>query len=197
MNPTIEYVLKDLEEYGRVHDTAETVHAQRMLNLEPDTAKLLHMMLCASGCRSVLEIGTSNGYSTIWIAAAMEANDGRMVSLDRSHTKQAMADQNLMQAGLRHRVDLRLGDATGLIGSLDTYFDAVFFDADRVSAPAQLAMLLPKLATRVLLFADNVLSHPEEIQGYLDAVSSLEGFTHLVVPVGKGLSVAYRGCALK
>jgi hypothetical protein len=54
-------------------------------------------------------------------------------------------------------------------------------------------VLLPKLTPSVLLLADNVHSHPEEIAGYLDAVKRLEGFDHIVVPVGKGLSVAYRG----
>ncbi len=104
-----------------------------------------------------------------------------------------MADENLRRAGLRESVDLELGDATGAVGSLPGPFDLVFFDADRVSAPAQLRLLVPKLAPDAMLFADNVLSHPEEIAGYLAALEELPGFDRLVVPIGKGLSVAYRG----
>lgn len=192
MKPEIEQVLKELEMFGREHDAAESLHANRMLNLEPDTARLLHLLLCLGQCRSVLEVGTSNGYSTIWIADAMEANGGSVISIERSEEKQTKARANLGRAGLLHRVDLRLGDATEIIGELDAQFDAIFFDADRVSAPAQLQLLRKKMAPRVLLLADNVLSHPEEISGYLKAVSALEGFDRQIVPVGKGLSITSR-----
>ena len=104
-----------------------------------------------------------------------------------------MADANLRRAGLRGLVNLELGDATEVVGMLPGPFDLVFFDADRVSAPAQLERLLPKLAPDVMLLADNVLSHPEEIAPYLTALEDLDGFDRLVVPVGKGLSIAYRG----
>jgi len=94
--------------------------------------------------------------------------------------------------GLREVVDLRRGDATGLVASLAGPFDCVFFDADRYSAPAQLHALLPKLTPDVLLLADNALSHPDEIAGYLRALEALPDFERVVVPAGKGLSVAYR-----
>ncbi len=67
-----------------------------------------------------------------------------------------------------------------------------FFDADRLSAPSQLALLLPKLTADVFLLADNALSHPLEIAAYLSAVQALPQFDHLVIPIGKGLSIAYR-----
>jgi len=115
------------------------------------------------------------------------------VSIDRSAEKQEMARRSLERAGLGDMVDLRAGDATELVTELDGPWDAVFFDADRVSAPEQLEVLAPKLAERALLVADNVLSHPEEIRGYLEAVQKLDGFRHVVAPIGKGLSVAFRG----
>ena len=107
--------------------------------------------------------------------------------------RQAQADESLSRAGVRDLVDLRLGDATEIVEGLPGPFDLVFFDADRVSAPAQFRLLVPKLAPDVMVLADNVLSHPEEIGGYLEALEALPGFDRLVVPVGKGLSIAYRG----
>ena len=59
--------------------------------------------------------------------------------------------------------------------------------------PSSMQILLPKLADKVLVIADNVLSHPEEIADYLKLISSLADFQHTIVPVGKGLSIAYRG----
>ncbi len=82
--------------------------------------------------------------------------------------------------------------ATVAVATLPGPFDCVFFDADRRSATAQLDLLLPKLAPDVLLLCDNVLSHPTEVTEYLTAVTALPEFQHIVVPVGKGLSVAYR-----
>lgn len=68
------------------------------------------------------------------------------------------------------------GDATEVVGELEGPFDGVFFDADRVSAPSQLAILLPKLEADVILLADNALSHPLEIAGYREAVENLPDF---------------------
>jgi predicted O-methyltransferase YrrM len=104
-----------------------------------------------------------------------------------------MARENLARAGLSERVALILGDATPALRELTAPFDFVFFDADRLSAPEQLKLLLPKLAPHVFIAADNALSHPQEIAGYLKTIADLQGFDHLVVPVGKGLSLAYRG----
>jgi predicted O-methyltransferase YrrM len=114
------------------------------------------------------------------------------MSIERDAYKQEHADANLRRAGLRETVDLLLGEATPIVAALAGPFDCVFFDADRHSAPEQVAALLPKLAPDALLLADNVLSHPNEIAGYLAALEGLPDFDRLVVPIGKGLSVAYR-----
>ncbi len=193
MGATLHALLAELEEQGRLHDAGEPEHSNRMLNLEPATAKLLALWVQSSRRSCVLEIGTSNGYSTIWLAWAVSAHGGRVISIDRSAEKHALAESNLRRAGLRERVELAVGDATAVVTNLPGPFDCVFFDADRISAPAQLSLLLSRLAPDVLLFADNALSHPEEIAGYLAAVRALPNFEHTIVPVGKGLSVAYRG----
>lgn len=192
MEERLEALLGELEQWGREYDARETEHSRRMLNLEPDTARLVHILMRSSGARRVLEIGTSNGYSTIWLASAVAANGGRVTSIDASAEKQAMARENLRRAGLSGFVELVLGTAERIVKELNGPFDVVFFDADRKGAAANLKVLLPKLEARALLLADNVLSHPDEIAAYLEAVKKLEGFEHVVVPIGKGLSVAYR-----
>jgi len=153
----------------------------------------VHILARSSGAKFVLEIGTSNGYSTIWLASAVAKNGGRVVTIDQSAEKQSLARENLRRAGLLDSVELLLGKAGTMVRELVGPFDVVFFDADRVSAPESLAFLMPKLTPSALLLADNALSHPEEIAGYLAAVEKLKEFEHVVVPVGKGLSVAYRG----
>jgi predicted O-methyltransferase YrrM len=193
MKPQLIELLAAIERQGRENDERETDRARRMLNLEPETARLLSILARSAKARCALEIGTSNGYSTIYLAAAVAETGGRVISIERNPDKQAMARENLARAGLLDYVDLRSGDATTVVRELAGPFDFVFFDADRISAPEQVRLLIPKLAPAVLLLADNVLSHPDEIAGYLAAVARLEGFDHMVLPVGKGLSLAYRG----
>ena len=197
MNAEIRGLLAQLAEDGRAHDAREPEHSRKMLNLEPDTAEIVSILARSSGARRALEIGTSNGYSTIWIAASIAASiepgGGRLISIDRSRDKQAMARENLAKAGLLDSVDLRCGDATEIVATLAGPFDFVFFDADRLSAPAQLTLLLPKLAPRALILADNALSHPDQIADYLTMVKGLRQLQHVLIPVGKGLSVALAG----
>lgn len=193
MDEKLRQLLAELEAFGKERDiTHKDDRSMRMLNLDADAAQLMSILVRSSQRQRLLEIGTSNGYSTIWLAWAASFTGGKIISLDRDANKQAMADENLKRAGLRDKVELRLGDATEIVAAIDGTFDFVFFDADRLSAPEQLRLLLPKLESGALVLADNVLSHPDQIAGYLEALNSLSDFDHMVVPVGKGLSVAYK-----
>jgi predicted O-methyltransferase YrrM len=187
--------LTELYEMGQQNDAREQERSKKMLNLEPETARFLNILVRSSRRTRLLEIGTSNGYSTIWLAWAASITGGRVISIDRDAHKQALADANLRRVGLREVVDLVCGDATEIVAGLPGPFDCVFFDADRSSAPAQLALLLPKLSADVLILADNALSHPNEIAAYLRALEALPQFDRVIVPTGKGLSVAYRSAA--
>lgn len=192
MNPQLRTFLDELHQKGEANDAQQADRRQKMLNLQPETARLLSFLTLSSKRKHILEIGTSNGYSTCWLAWTAQQTGGHVTSIDQLPHKHEWADANLRQAGLRELVELRCGNATEIVADLPGPFDCVFFDADRYSAPAQLALLLPKLAPDALLLADNTLSHPAEIAGYLEAIEALPDFEHLVLPVGKGLSVAYR-----
>jgi predicted O-methyltransferase YrrM len=185
-------MLELLAHEGHARDAKESDHAKKCLNLDPETGALVSTLLRAAQPRRVLEIGTSNGYSTLWLAWSVQPFAGRVVTIDRSPEKHNEARRNLSDAGVLESVELHCGDATEVVRTLAGPFDAVFFDADRLTAPAQLSLLLPKLAPAALLLADNALSHPEEITGYLKAVSALPNFQHVILPIGKGLSVAWR-----
>lgn len=192
MDKALQQLLKELEIWGLENDASTSNRQRKMLNLEPDTAHLISILIRSSRCRSLLEIGTSNGYSTIWLAWAAKSTGGHIISIERDSDKLSLAEANLQRAGLRERVDLLLGDATEVVSTLAGPFDFVFFDADRLSAPGQLALLQSKLLPGALVLADNALSHPDEIAGYLSAIEALPDFDHMIIPVGKGLSVAYR-----
>lgn len=190
--PSTLKLLDELEAFGQANDSAQSDHRKKMLNLERVTAQLLHFILRSSRRRRVLEIGTSNGYSTIWIASAVDPLNGEVVSIDRNAEKHTLARANLERAGLAQRVELITGLAMEAIADLKGQFDAVFFDANRINAGTELELLLPKLAGDVIIAADNVLSHPDEIAAYLETIRAFPDFSEFVVPIGKGLSIAYR-----
>jgi predicted O-methyltransferase YrrM len=192
MEKHLKDLLRQLYEEGKSNDEREPDRSRKMLNLEPDTAQFISMLIQTSHRTQILEIGTSNGYSTIWLAWATQALGGQVISIDRDERKHVLAEKNLRRAGLHHLVTLLCGDATDMIASLPGPFDCIFFDADRISAPSQLQLLVPKLTPEALILADNVHSHPNEIAAYLAALDALPQFEKLIVPIGKGLSIAYR-----
>jgi len=188
--------LATLQRRGSVFDAQEPERTRKFLNLEPSTAELLHTLVRATKRRCGLEIGTSNGYSAIWLGMALcdrPDGDGRLVTIERDAAKHAEAVDNIARAGLGCIVDARLGEATQIVATLPGPFDFVFFDADRVCSARQLAILAPALAADCLLLADNALSHADELRAYRACVEQLPGFTSMTLPVGKGLHMAYRG----
>jgi predicted O-methyltransferase YrrM len=188
-------VLEEIERFGRSHDLVQADRQHKMLNLERPTAELIHILLLSSARKRVLEIGTSNGFSAIVIGATLQSIEGAvpLTTIESDPLKATGARTNIQHANLGFIVQVIQGSATEVVNELDGPFDCVFFDADRVSAPEQLRILLPKLEPNVLLLADNVLSHPKEMEAYVEAVAGLPGFVATTVPVGKGLHIAYRG----
>src|SRR2546429_4935899 len=91
--------LTELYETGQLNDAHEQERSKKMLNLEPPTAQFLHILIRSSRRTRLLEIGTSNGYSTIWLAWAARAIGGHITSIDRNAEKLAQADANLPLAG--------------------------------------------------------------------------------------------------
>jgi predicted O-methyltransferase YrrM len=187
-------VLQNVEAFGQANDAQETDRARRMLNLERNTAELIQILVLSSCRKRILEIGTSNGYSALWLGTALRAIPGaqRLVTIERDAAKVRRARLNIASAGLSETITLLEGSATEIIMTLPGPFDCVFFDADRVSALEQLRLLLPKLERDVLLLADNVISHPDEVAGYLAEFKHLPEFVTATVTVGKGLHIAHR-----
>lgn len=193
LDSNLEKLLDEIQESGRVHDESEQNPDRKMRNLRPETAKLLSI-LARSGKRTrMLEIGTSSGYSTIWLAWCARATGGSVISIDHSAGKLALAGANLNRAGLRQFVELLEGDATELARAVPGPFDFVFFDSVQVRPHLQLEWLLPKLTDDALVLADNTLSHPEGMAPFLAMIDAQPGFQRVVVPVGKGLCVACKG----
>ena len=193
MDARLEALLDDLHREGVEHDAPLADRKRRRRNLEPDSARLLHLLVLATGAGRVLELGSSNGYSTIWLAAAVAANDGTMVSVDLDEGRLAEARENVARAGFGETVDLRLDDArASLSASEPASWDMVFLDAERPDYPAYWSDLVRVLPPGGLLAVDNVISHADEVADFRTLVSADRRVTEALVPTGAGLLLVTR-----
>ncbi|MCL8011386.1 O-methyltransferase [Streptomyces sp. AS02] len=126
----------------------------------PNQGKLLNLLATIRGARTILEIGTLGGYSTIWLARALPT-DGRLVTLESDERYAAVAATNVSRAGLTHTVDIRVGKALDSLARLADEgtgpFDLVFIDADKPSNPAYLEWALQLTRPGSVIVGDNVV----------------------------------------
>jgi predicted O-methyltransferase YrrM len=193
MDPTRRRFVDDLYVRSREHDAAHSDRLERFRNVEPPTAELLGVLIRATGARRILELGTSNGYSTIWLADAAERTAGEVVTVDVDPIRTELASENLRGAGLEALVELRVEDASEtLSGSEDGEWEFVFLDSERPAYPSYLRDLVRTLAPRGLLAIDNVKSHAHELVDFTSLIEAEPALTQTVVPVGAGLRLAVR-----
>jgi predicted O-methyltransferase YrrM len=182
----LDALLDELHESGRKHDAAQADRLDRLRNLEPETGALLAVLLRALGARDVLEIGTSNGVSTLYLAAALRPAGGRLVSVEIEPGRTAMARANLDRAGLD--AELRTQDAAeALSESPDDAWDVVFLDAERPEYPGYWPELVRVLRPGGLIAADNAVSHAQEMAPFRAVIDAHEGAVSALDATGAGL----------
>jgi len=188
MLPTsLKALLKELETFGLSHDASADNRTRRLLNITHDTGEFLAVLVRAMGARRVLEIGTSNGYSTLWLADAAQGINGAVTTVELSAAKVAMARENFARAGLQERIVQVEGQAADfLASSADESFDLVFLDSERGAYLGWLAQLERILRPGGLVVVDNATSHAQELAPFMQALRCASGWSTSLVPVGKG-----------
>ncbi|PYO57340.1 MAG: methyltransferase [Candidatus Rokuibacteriota bacterium] len=192
MDSALTALLDELARFGDDNDARETERVRRMLNITPETGRLLWILARSARATRILEVGTSNGYSTIWLADAARATGGRVTTLELNPAKVKLARENLARAGLADRVEVLEGRAVDSLGTRPGPFDFVFLDADRGSYLTYLELVVPRLVPGGLLVADNVSSHAQELHDYLARVKSHPALLSVTVPVGKGEEISFK-----
>jgi predicted O-methyltransferase YrrM len=188
MNGERQAFLDELYAAGRAHDEAREDRLERFRNVEPETAELLGVLVRAMQAKRVLEIGTSNGYSTIWLADAAEAVGGSVVSLEGEAERTEMARSNLSEAGVLGFVELRTEDAgAALAGYADEAWDLIFLDAERPAYVGYWPDLVRVLRPNGLLVVDNTLSHANQLVEFSELVHDHERVTSTLLTVGAGV----------
>lgn len=178
-------LLDELADFGRENDRVQTARAARMLNITPDTGPFLTILIKTGQYRRLLEIGTSNGYSTIWLADAAEVTGGTVTTLERDGEKAALARANFARAGVE--IVLVEAEAGGWLSAQPAESaDFIFLDSDREQYMAWWPVLQRMLTPGGLLVVDNAVSHESEMAGFMQLTEETEGFDTALVPVGNG-----------
>jgi len=189
----LEALKAELERFGKANDQATSERSRRMLNITRETGVLLSVLVRATGARRVLEIGTSNGYSTLWLAEAVQATGGGVTTVERSDYKVGLASAAFARSGLEGRISLLQGEAGRLLpGFAAAGFDFLFLDAERSEYLAWWPQLRRVLRAGGLLVADNAISHAQEMAPWTALVQADPLFTTSLVPVGNGQLLAVK-----
>jgi predicted O-methyltransferase YrrM len=183
----------ELERFGAANDAATGERSHRMLNITRDTGEFLAVLVRATAARRVLEVGTSNGYSTLWLAEAVREAGGSVTTVEFAEGKIGLASANFKRSGLSASIELVHDDAGRLLQRSDPgAYDLIFLDSERTEYPGWWPHLKRILRPGGLLIVDNATSHTEEMAPLVALVSADPEFSTCLVPVGKGEFLAVK-----
>lgn len=164
----------------------------RPRSLHPDAAGFLHLLARAANAKAILEIGTSVGFSTVHLALVAQETGGHVTTLELLPAKYEAAQANLAQGGLSEYVTQHLGDALDLLPTLPGPWDLVFLDPEKELYEAAWYRFKDQVRPGGLVVADNLLSHADDLQGYVGMIRADGRYDTVTVPLGLGLEVSYR-----
>jgi len=164
-----------------------------MMNVPPDDGRLLRLLTETSGAKHVVEIGTSNGYSGIWICLGLLKTGGKLTTYEIDARRASLARENFKRAGVERIVTLVEGDAHKEVPKLEGSVDIVFLDADKEGYIDYLNRLLPLVRPGGLILAHNVRSHGGSMKPYLDAITTNKDLETLFLHMqGAGVGVTLK-----
>jgi predicted O-methyltransferase YrrM len=165
----------------------------RDMNVPYEDGQVLYNLIVKNNYQSALEIGTSTGHSTVWIAWALSKTGGKLITVDIEEQRLEVARENLLQTGLQDFVDVRHADAHELVKTLAGPFDFVFSDADKGWYRQYFIDLDPKLKPGGCFTAHNVRNNMGGIKEFLDYVQGLENYQTTIDKTSRsGISISYK-----
>ena len=164
-----------------------------LLAVSEEDGRFMRLMVASRGARRALEIGGASGYSAIWIGMGLRATGGRLVTIEYDPVRAKELTANIKRAGLADIVEVVSGDAFQQIPKVQGTFDFVFLDAWKKDYKRFFDLVYPRLDTRGLFLAHNVINKRNEMGDFLDVVLKHPNlWTTIVSPSGEGMSVSMR-----
>jgi len=169
-------------------DAQKTDRLDKWRNIEPESAEFLSLLIKTKNAKKILELGTSNGFSTLWLAEAVSHNQGEIISIDIERDRTNKAFENLKQFDLQSYVELLTYDAGQYLADITLDFDLILLDAERSYYTGywkNLERLLDQSESSILV-VDNVISHEADVEEFIAMIDERK-FKKVVLPIGAGL----------
>lgn len=203
----VQSVLQEVEELDKTYEVQlpatqnpklvakGVVHSVRLWAVSRETGEALYAAIMQQQPKIIFELGTSAGYSTLWLALAAQQYGGRVITIDSSHDKQRMARDFATRAGV---VDSITYYESGVRDALTTLpflsdnetIDAVFFDADKKNYAQYYQLLQPRLSRTHLILADDIVKYQVVMKDFIALFTEKAQYTTVINPVGHGLLIA-------
>jgi predicted O-methyltransferase YrrM len=190
LSPQVKTVLDRLYEEDAAERAAGLPSSQRKRNVEAETGQFLCMLARATEAWSILEIGSSNGVSTIWLAVAALEGGGHVFGLEIDPLRAEEAKANLEAAGLADVATVRCCDALAEVPEMEGPFDLVFIDAEKQDYALHIQNVIDLLKPNGLIVADNVISH--DISDYQQFVRDRADVETIKLPLNRGLEFSLK-----
>ncbi|MFO7897412.1 MAG: class I SAM-dependent methyltransferase [Candidatus Cloacimonadales bacterium] len=160
----------------------------RLWNIDQETAEYLFNFVIKQAPRRILEVGTSNGYSTFWLSAAGQRTSTIVETIEVDEKRYQLGQKNLQNLP---NIIQHFGLAEQVIPQLKAKYDLIFLDAGKIGYIKYIKLLLPYLNQEAIVIADNVISHQKTVQEYLDFIDSHPHFANSLIEIGSGLMLSY------
>lgn len=161
-------------------------------NISRATGNFLNMLVKIAKCKSGLEIGTSNGYSGLWLGWAFKENGGKLTTIEFWEKRQCIAREHFKNCGIEDVINPIIGSATDILKEWTEPLDFVFIDANKGQYIEFFELVDKFLVKGGVLTADNITSHSEKVKPFVDKIMTDERYQVEILDLPAGLLVAYK-----
>ncbi len=166
-------------------------------NVDNESANFLSLLIKTSGAKNALEIGTSNGYSTIWLAKALKTTGGKLTTIEFWDNRLDVAVENFKKTGVADIIEPKLGQAVMILEEMaysnnPPVFDFVFIDANKSEYIKYFKLVDKMLKKGGIIAADNILSHYKKVEPYIKEITSRTDYQSQLIPLDTGIMVSYK-----
>jgi caffeoyl-CoA O-methyltransferase len=185
------------KEFDRLYKIDEAERAgsvpqeSRINAIHRDSGRFLYMISRASRAKRILEIGTSQGVSTMWFGWAALENQGKVITIEINPERAKAAQENFRRVGLSEVITVMVGDAKQIISTLTPPFDIILIDTTKADYCDYLRLVAPLLRVGGMVLADNAISHAGQLQEYFALLEKMK-FQSIVIPTGAGLEFSIK-----
>ena len=180
-DPVTQKTLEELEKTQR-----------QFWNIPRVTGEFLNLLIRTTKSKNALELGTSNGYSGIWLGKALKETGGKLTTVEFYEKRIKPARENFEKCGVLDIITTLEGPAIKILEYMkeDEKFDFVFIDANKSETLKYFELIHPHLVKGGFLAVDNVLSHEQKVKPYIDEINSRPDYENVVLTLPAGLSLA-------